>query len=213
MAEVAGIGPKKFVRNETHMTSNCLASVGAYIPLLRLDRKAAAGALRWSGLGGPRSGRGAVAGWDEDAVTLAVEAARGAVASRAAPNDVVFASTSAPFFERGHAPLIIHALGLAGATRSLDASGSRRAATSALMRALESDRTTLVAAGERRPTDPGSAAPLGFGDVGPAVATAPQGAAPHLGGASVSHDLVDVYSSREHPAPYAAEERLVRDVT
>jgi hydroxymethylglutaryl-CoA synthase len=195
------------------MTSNCIASVGAYLPLLRLDRKAAAGALRWSGLGGPRSGRRAVAGWDEDAVTLAVEAARSAVPSQAPPNDVVFASTSAPFFERGHAPLIIHALGLAGATRSLDASGSRRAATSALMRALESDRTALVAAGERRPTDPGSAAQLSFGDGGAAVATAPEGAARYLGGASVSHDLVDVYSSREHPAPYVAEERFVRDVT
>ena len=96
----------------------------------------------------------------------------GHLLSQAPPNDLVFASTSAPFFERGHAPLIIHALGLAGATRSLDASGSRRAATSALMRALESDRTALVAAGERRPTDPGSAAQLGFGDGGAAVATA-----------------------------------------
>ncbi len=195
------------------MTSDRIASVGAYLPLLRLDRKAAAGALRWSGLGGPRSGRRAVAGWDEDALTLAVEAARGAVTSQAAPDDVVFASTSAPFFERGHAPLVIHALGLAGTTRSLDASGSRRAATSALMRALESDRTTLVAAGERRPTDPGSAAQLGFGDGGAAVATAPEGPARYLGGASVSHDLVDLYSSREHPAPYVAEERFVRDVT
>jgi len=195
------------------MRSNCIASVGAYLPLLRLDRKAAAGALRWSGLGGARNGRRAVAGWDEDALTLAVEAARGAATLRAAPDDVVFASTSAPFFERGHAPLIVHALGLAGTTRSLDASGSRRAATSALMRALESDRTTLVAAGERRPTEPGSAAQLGFGDGGAAVATAVEGAARYLGGASVSHDLVDMYSSREHPAPYMAEERFVRDVT
>ena len=54
-----------------------IAAIGAYAPLLRMDRQAAAKALKFSGLGGRAAGRRAVAGWDEDALTLAVEAARG----------------------------------------------------------------------------------------------------------------------------------------
>ena len=43
-----------------------VASVGAYAPLLRLDRAAAAKALGFSGLAGRAAGSRAVAGWDED---------------------------------------------------------------------------------------------------------------------------------------------------
>ncbi|HEY2659592.1 MAG TPA: hypothetical protein VGI79_07705 [Caulobacteraceae bacterium] len=193
------------------MTTGHIARVGVYLPLLRMDRDAVAKAQRWSGLGGLRAGRRAVAGWDEDSVTLAVEAARWAVTVTAPPEDIVFASTSAPFYERAHAPLVLHALGLGQATRSLDTGGSRRAATSALIRALEGDRTTLVTSGEKRPTRPGHPAQLSFGDGGAAVVTGADGPARYLGGASVSHDLIDMYSSREHPTPYAAEERFVRD--
>ena len=46
----------------------------AYAPLLRLDRDSAARAMRFSGLGGRGGGRRVVAGWDEDPLTLAVEA-------------------------------------------------------------------------------------------------------------------------------------------
>ena len=83
--------------------------MGAYAPLLRLDRAAAAKALEFSRLSGRAAGSRAVAGWDEDAVTLALEAARGV---KATPGAVIFASTSAPFFERSHAGLLIDALAL-----------------------------------------------------------------------------------------------------
>ena len=182
------------------------------MPLLRLDRKAAAQALRWSGLGGSRVGSRAVATWDEDALTMAVEAGRAPAVAGHRPHDVVFASTSSPFFERAQAPLAIHALGLSNTTRSQDTAGSRRAGTSALLRALESEHSTLVLAGERRPTRAGSAAQLGFGDGGAAVLTAASGGLRYLGGASLSQDFLDMYSSREQPFPYAAEERFVRDL-
>jgi hypothetical protein len=70
-----------------------IAAVGAYAPLLRLDRASAVRALKFSGLGGRSAGFRAVAGWDEDALTLALEAAR--LANRK-PDAVRFASTSAP---------------------------------------------------------------------------------------------------------------------
>lgn len=194
------------------MAKPFIASVGGYLPLLRLDRKAAAASLRWTGLGSLKAGRRAVAGWDEDAVTLAVEAGRAPVATGADISDLVFASTSAPFFERSHATLIGQALGLSPDVRTLDVASTRRAATSALMRALEGDRSALIVSGEKRPTRTGNATQLAFGDGAAAVLTASEGPVRYRGGATFSHDLLDIYSSREHPTVYAAEERFVRDV-
>lgn len=188
-----------------------VARTGSYLPLLRLERKAAAAALRWSGLAGLRDGRRAVAGWDEDPLTLAVEAARGAV-GETRPAEVTFASTSAPFYERSQSALLIEALALPDSTRSIDVAGSRRAGVSALLRALDGRGDALVAAGERRPTKPGSPTQLAYGDGGAAVLVGDSGAARFLGSATLSRDFIDVYASREHPAPYAAEERFVCDV-
>jgi hydroxymethylglutaryl-CoA synthase len=190
--------------------ARAIGSVGAYAPLMRLDREAAARALKFSGLGGRGIGRRAVAGWDEDPVTLGVEAAR---YTEGAPGAVVFASTSAPFFERLHATLIIDALALPSTTRARDVSGSRRCAVSALLDALLASGCTLVAAGERRPGRAGSPLHLSQGDGGAAALVAEEGAARLLGWASLSRDLVDIYASREHPEPYAYEERFVRDTT
>lgn len=191
-------------------SAKAIASVGAYAPLMRLDRDAAGKALKFSGLGGRGAGRRAVAGWDEDPITLAVEAARFA---EGRPGSAVFASTSAPFFERLQAALVVDALALPAETRARDVSGSRRCAVSALLDALLGSGSTLVAAGERRPGRAGSPLHLAQGDGGAAALVAEDGAARLLGWASLSHDLVDVYASREHPEPYAYEERFVRETS
>lgn len=182
--------------------------VGVYAPLLRLDCAAASRALKFSGLAGRRDGYRAVAGWDEDAITLAVEAARGGLAD---PDALIFASTSAPFFERLQASLIVDALGLPRETRSRDVSGSRRCAVSALLDGLLGRGTTVVAAGERRPGRPGAASHLAHGDGGAAAWVGDNAPARFLGWASLSHDLIDIYASREHPEPYAAEERFTKE--
>ena len=187
-----------------------IAAVGAYAPLLRLDRASAARALKFSGLGGRGAGFRAVAGWDEDALTLALEAAR--LANRK-PDAVRFASTSAPFLERSHSTLLIDALALSAGTRGHDAAGSRRCAVSALLEALLGRGETLIASGERRPGRPGNALHLTEGDGGAAALVADGGAARLIGWASLSHDLVDVYASREHPDPYPYEERFVRETS
>jgi hydroxymethylglutaryl-CoA synthase len=194
--------------DEGSKSSRGVAAVGAYAPLLRLDRAAAANALRFSGLAARGAGRRAVAGWDEDALTMAVEAGR---LIPKAPRAVIFASTSGPFLERSHAGLLIDALALAPRTRGYDVSGSRRCAVSALLEALLGRGEMMIAAGERRPGQPGGAQHLVRGDGGAAAFVAEDGAARLVGWASLSHDLVDVYASREHPAPYGFEERFVRE--
>jgi 3-hydroxy-3-methylglutaryl CoA synthase/uncharacterized OB-fold protein len=193
------------------MSTYSITQIGGYLPLTRFDRKAAAAALKWSGLGGPRTGRRAVAGWDEDALTLAVEAARLASAG-ANPAQVIFASTSAAFYERAQAALLAEALALPLDLGTNDVSGSRRCAVSALLQSLRAGTgPTLIAAGEKRPTKPGSALQLAFGDGGAAVLTGAEGGAKLRGFASLSLDFIDIYASREHPTPYQAEERFIRD--
>lgn len=193
------------------MTASHINAVSGYLPLLRLPRRTALSALRWSGLGGMRDGHRAVAGWDEDALTLATEAAR-AVASGDAPDQLIFASTSAYFTERASAPLLVDALALSRSIRTQDVSGSRRCAISALLAALEGCVPSIIAAGEKRPTKVGSTQQISFGDGGAAIRTGSSGGARYLGGASMAHDFVDLYTSRDHPEPYAYEERFVRDV-
>lgn len=192
------------------MAKRSIKGLGAYLPLLRLDRQAAAKALRWSGLGGPRTGRRAVAAFDEDALTLAVEAARLAAPSGAL-DKLVLATTSSPFHERLQAGLAIDALHLPGTTRAQDVGGSRRAGVSALLDALLGTGETLIAAGENRPGQAGNGLHLAWGDGGAAALVGDGPGASLLGHASQAHDLVDVYASREHPTPYQAEERFIRD--
>jgi hydroxymethylglutaryl-CoA synthase len=185
-----------------------IAKVGAYSPLLRFDRAAGAKALKFSGLGGRASGMRAVGGWDEDALTFAVEAARG-LHSR--PDAVIFASTSAPFLERSQGVLLVEALALPSATRANDVASSRRCAISALLDGLLGRGEILVAAGEKRRERAGSALHLSDGDGGAAALVADQGAARLVGWASLAQDFVDIYASRERPEPYAYEERFVRE--
>lgn len=189
-----------------------ITGLGGYLPSLRLDRKAVSRELSWSGLPMPRAGLRAVASWDEDALTMAVEAARGLCAD-VAPSALRFASTSAYFTDRAQSAIMVDALALPRTVRTSDCANSRRAATSALLDALLSGRDEIVSAAERRPAQPGSAAQLAFGDGAAAVRTGGDGAARLVGHASLTHDLVDRYSSQEHPFSYAYEERFVRDVS
>lgn len=193
------------------MAQGTLLSAAGYLPLLRFDRAVARRELRWAGLGGSGKGFRAVAGWDEDALTLAVEAARGALAGDA-PRAMVFASTSAPFTDRSQAGLMLDALHLAPGTLAQDLGGSRRAAVTALRRALESGDEALIAAGEKRAAAPGSAAHLAWGDGAGALRVgAGPGVARLLGAATVNADLLDSVTSADRGLPYASEDRFVRD--
>ena len=70
------------------MQDRFVAHIGGYMPLFRIDHTAASKALHFAGFGGR-----AVGGWNDDALTLAVEAARSLPVS----DRLVFASTSAPW--------------------------------------------------------------------------------------------------------------------
>ncbi len=192
-----------------HMTEQTILSASGYLPLLRFDRSVARSELRWAGMGGARGHR-AVAGWDEDALTLAIEASR--LVSPESAGRVTVASTSSPFTDRSMAGLLVDALTLDPALPVTDVGLSRRAATSALIRALASDTPELIAAGERRQAQAGSPQGLAWGDGAGAVLVGPgEGLARCRAAVSRSAQVIDSYTAMSRGLPYGAEDRFVRD--
>src|SRR5205807_1250493 len=118
------------------MTAGIVA-FGAYIPRLRLARRAIAEANAWfnPALKAQAKGERAICNWDEDAVTMAVEAARDALAERdrGTIGALHFASTSFPFADRLNAGIVAEALNLNKEVAALDVAASQRAGSSALI--------------------------------------------------------------------------------
>ncbi len=133
-----------------------------YIPYYRLPRPALGEAWQLEPLMPLLIGESAIAGYDEDTITMGVESAEIALHShdRQAIEAVYFATTTPPFSEKSSAAVIAAACDL-GARRSLDVTGSLRAGTSALglafdgLRAGAMQHALVVAADNRRP-EPGT---------------------------------------------------------
>jgi 3-hydroxy-3-methylglutaryl CoA synthase/uncharacterized OB-fold protein len=198
------------------MTNFGIAAYGAYIPRLRLQRQAIAAAHAWAlpGLKSAGKGEKAICNWDEDPITMAVEAARDCLAdrNRLTINAVTFGSTTPPFIDRQNATIIGAALGLPEAISTLDVVGSMRAATSALRRALESREQTLIVAAEDRLAKPGSMQEMNYGAGAAAMLVDDdEPVARYLGGHSTSVDFVDHYRTPDMKFDYAWEDRWIRD--
>ncbi|MEM9169378.1 MAG: 3-oxoacyl-[acyl-carrier-protein] synthase III C-terminal domain-containing protein [Pseudomonadota bacterium] len=195
-----------------------ILSAGAFAPRQRIARAAIADAMSWAqpALKSAAKGVRAFAAWDEDPITLGVEAARSAVKS--APgvraDQLCFASTTAPFLDRQNAGVIAAALDLPAETFVFETSGGQRAATSALIAAGASrERATLAVAADVRPVRAGSPLEMQAGDAGAAVLLGPgDPIAEFLGANSVYADLVDHYRTAETGVDYVLEERWYRDV-
>jgi len=193
-----------------------ILGVGAYLPRLRLDRTTVAASHKWMapGLRALAKGTRSMANWDEDALTMAVEAGRAALA-QARPSDVAavtVASTSLPFDDRLNASVVCSALALPHQLNAMDASGGMRAGSSALLRALQSGQTAVVIGTERRIPTPASTGELLFGD-GAAAAVIGSGnpIAVLRGSASAAEDFVDHFREAGHNGDYGWEERWVRE--
>ena len=127
----------------------------------------------------------AVAGYDEDAITLAVQAAHDTLDwlvprgfDPATIGSVVFASTTAPFLERSPAAFLAEALGLASDVRALNIGGSISSGVDALLLAndLSGSRPSLVVATEVRTAAPGDPLEAVLGDAACAFVVSGDGA-------------------------------------
>ena len=199
------------------MSERGILAFGAYIPRRRLPRKTIADAMAWVNPAMKAQGKGerAIRAWDEDSLTMSVEAARDCVLDNAqAPADLVLASTTLPYADRDNAAVVVEALGLNEQINTLDMTASLRAGTAALANALRAgDGTALVIASDCREARPASPLEMqiGHGAAAMLVGSGDALLARALAHRAISRDLVDHYRARGDRFDYTVEDRWVRD--
>lgn len=197
-----------------------ITGFGGYVPRLRLQRKAVVEANGWfnPALAGLAKGERSMCNWDEDSLTMAVEAARDCLGEEA-PADlraIHFASTTMPFADRQNATVAATALNLNEDLRTVDLTSSMRAGTSGLIEALENvdgrDGQILYLAADHRDTAASGAQELQMGDGAAALLLGNDNViAELLGSHQVSTDFVDHYRGQNREFDYNWEERWIRD--
>jgi hydroxymethylglutaryl-CoA synthase len=196
-----------------------ILSFGAYLPRSRLQRKVVAAANAWfaPGLRGLGKGERSICNWDEDSITMGVEAARDCLSGfeRGALSQLVLASSTLPFDDRQNSGVVANALQLGSALRAMDLAGSQRAGSTALATALDGSRAagqTLVIAADARKAKAGSTQEMHYGDGAAAVLVGPGTPIARLVAAhSETVDFVHQYRMHDRAHDYAWEERWVRD--
>ena len=194
-----------------------ITAIGAYLPRLRLQRSAIAAANVWfdASLRGHAKGERSMCNWDEDSVTMAVEAGRDCGDVNGV-RMLTLASTTPPFADRQNAGIVVEALNLGSDLRTMDVSGSQRAGTTALLSALDAagagNGPAMVVGSEHRKTRVGSVSEMLCGDASAAIVVGQdKPAANYLGGHTVNHDFIDHFRSEGNDFDYDWEERWVRD--
>ena len=192
--------------------------LSAYLPKLRLQRSAIHEAHRWlaPGLASQSTGERTLAFWDEDAVTMGVEAARRVLDQSNLSKDkidkVIFASTTAPFSDRKNASIIHAALQLPGTCQAIDMGGAHRAGLEALHCALEESKTSLVVAADRPVARAASVDEMVYSDgASAAVISSDDPILELIGSASTSVDFVDHYRQSNQRFGHKWEDRWVRE--
>jgi 3-hydroxy-3-methylglutaryl CoA synthase len=156
--------------------------------------------------------------WDEDSLTLAVEAARDCLAG-ATPADLAalyFASTTHPFADRQNAGVLATALQLGEILATSDMTASQRAGTSGLLTALRALQgqggSALYVASDDRKTKAAGTAELLYGAGAAALLLGSENIiADFVGGHQIAVDFVDHYRAQNEAYDYNWEERWVRD--
>lgn len=195
-----------------------ITSYGVYLPRLRLNKQSMAEANAWFDASLKSLGKGerSICNWDEDSITMAVEATTDCLSALTETHvsSLKLASTTLPFLDRQNSVVIAEALSLDRSASTMDVSASQRAATSALINSLESNRSgnQLVVASEHRRTKAGSRAEMLWGDAATAVAVGEDEViAECLGIATHAVDFIDHYRGDGADFDYDWEERWIRD--
>ena len=197
-----------------------IVSFGGYVPRLRLQRKAVAQANAWFNavLAGMAKAERSMCNWDEDSVTMAVEAARDCLTGfdKSSLAALHLASTTMPFADRQNSGIVAAALNLGEAVQTIDVTSSQRAATSGLIAAIYAaigeNADVLFAAADSRRTKAGAAQEMLFGDGAAALLIGKDKVVAEFKAAfSVAVDFVDHYRGADEEFDNNWEERWVRD--
>ena len=194
-----------------------ITGYSTYIPRLRLQRSAIADAHTWYDPSYAAKGRGerAMCSWDEDVITMGVEAARGLVREER-PQALIFASTTGPFADRQQAGIIAAALSLEGDMRTLDVTASQRAGLGAFSQAVaaagDGASEVLLVASDKRRARARSPGELAWGDGAVSVSVGQNKPLLEVVGSGVnSVDFLDHYRASSKDFDYDWEERWIRD--
>lgn len=146
-----------------------ISGCGVYLPYYSISGERIAAEWGYS----PTRFTKRFASYDEDSLTLGVEAALKCRPNHP-PDTLIFASTTPPYKEKQSASIIAAALDLPRSTKTIDITGSLRAATTALilgLQLLNSNTTSsvMITSGDCRPFKPGAPDEVAFGDGAAAV--------------------------------------------
>ncbi len=198
-----------------------ITSYGGYIPRYRLNRGAIYGANAWMapGLIGSASGEKSMANWDEDSLTMAVEASKNCVRGmdKSKIDLAYLASVNFPFQDRQNAGIMSTALNLKDSVESADFTGSMRAGGSAVLAGMNAVKSgeynnVLIAASDRRITKMGYLHELWAGDGAAAITLGSENViAEFKGSYTVTDDFVDHYRGLSEKFDYNWEERWIKD--
>jgi 3-hydroxy-3-methylglutaryl CoA synthase/uncharacterized OB-fold protein len=198
-----------------------ITGFGAYIPRYRMPRKTIFEQLGWfnGAMASLARGEKAVASYDEDTITMAHAAACECLKMSAGADmsALYLASLSLPYVQRQNALIISEALDLEATVRSADWTGSLKAATTALISAMDAvavddRRNVLVCASDCRAAKPGSAQEYTFGDGAAAVCVGSKRVlAEFKGSVTVSHDFIDYRQITRERFLHAWEDRWIRE--
>ncbi len=192
-----------------------IVAYGAYIPLFRISRAEIARA--WGLAVAP--GERAVAGYDEDSLTMAVAAARDCLKGidRGNIGGLYFASTTAPYKEKQSAALIAAVLDLPPEAVTMDFSGSLRCGSNALKSAADAvdsgtARNILVCATDTRLGYPAGSGEMNFGDGAVALLIGKQQMAVDIKQFSTTYyEIQDTWRSDKDTFVRGAEDRFAME--
>jgi hydroxymethylglutaryl-CoA synthase len=185
-----------------------IVAYGTYVPYWRLDRNAIGAAL------GTASGKGtrAVASYDEDSTSMAVEAARMAMAAApggAAPTALAFATANPPYLDKTNAAAIHAALALDAACGAYDVGGAVRSGMAAIMLADFAPVPTLAVLSDVRVGLPGGADERDGGDGAAAFLYGSDGViAERVGAGTATAEFLDRWRLPGDDSSHLWEERF-----
>ncbi|PQA87392.1 3-oxoacyl-[acyl-carrier-protein] synthase III C-terminal domain-containing protein [Hyphococcus luteus] len=199
-----------------------ITSFGVYIPSMRLQRKALANEVGWinPALNAYGSGVRAICDFDEDVITMAVEAVRHCNDAQALGeiSAIVAASTTFPFTDRLNASVVAPAAGLSDSVQAVDIASTQRAGVSAFRVAERlcavdgASRQVLCVAADRRRGRPGSLVEMTSADAAAAFLFGNENVIARVVAHKVSTvDFVDHYRRANEAYEYGWEERWIRD--
>ncbi len=195
-----------------------ITSYGAYIPLHRLDRSEFFRA--WGGIFGMSiPGEKAVANFDEDSLTMAVESAIDCM-NGTDPQKVdglLFATTTSPYKDRLCSSIMAVVLDMRRDVRTIDVTGSLRAGTTAIVPALDAIKAGTAKSVMVTAADTIMAAPAGdfeqaYGDGGAALLLGTEGVIASVEGSySISDEFAGMWRTSEDTFIRSWEDRMVLD--